>query len=126
MAANPNHFVVLQRLLANERLKTSGYQPLYTLPGNWGMLGHGNLDLKARPIVRNGKNVSTVRTITVTDDQGRAYLLPTVVNGGLVSSQAAIAHWRQTGQHLGVFKNEAQANRYSIALHNQQAQYYGA
>lgn len=104
-----------------------GYQPQYTLPGQWGMLQPGNIDLKNRPIVPNPAEggISTVRTITVTGPGGKAWLLPTAVNGKIVSNQQAIDHWRQTGQHLGVFQNENLANRYSVALHNQQAKLYG-
>lgn len=115
----------LLRLLSLDR-SSPGYQPMYVLPGRWGVVQPGTLDLKARPTVHNlDGSTSTVRSITVTDDQGRAILLPTVVNDQVVSPRQAIAHYKQTGQHLGVFKNEAAADQYATALHNQQAQFYG-
>lgn len=115
------------RMNANERLVTPGYKPLLSLPGHQpGLLQRGNLDINARPVVRNRNgSASTVRTITVTDNLGRAYLLPTVVNDAVVGNRQAIKHWQRTGQHLGVFKNEAAADAYAERLHNQQARFFG-
>jgi hypothetical protein len=91
-----------------------------------GLLKPGNLDLNQRPTVRNPDgSISTVRTISVTDDQGRAYLLPTVIGDKVVSNEEAIAHWKQTGEHLGYFDTEDSANAYAQALHEAQAQQYG-
>ena len=94
-----------------------------------GLLKPGTLDLNARPTVPNPEGgpqgYSTVRSISVTDDQGRAYLLPTVIDGKLVSNEDAIAHWKQTGEHLGYFDTEDSANAYAQALHEAQAQQYG-
>lgn len=101
--------------------------PLYTVPGRHaGLLKPGNIDLRARPTVRNPDgSISTVRSITVTDPRGRAYLIPTVVGGKVVPNQAAVNHWRKTGQHLGFFQNETTADRYAQLLHGQQASMYG-
>jgi hypothetical protein len=91
-----------------------------------GLLKPGTLDLNARPTVQNPDgSISTVRTISVTDDQGRAYLLPTVIGDKVVSNDEAIAHWKQTGEHLGYFDTELNANAYAQALHEAQAQQYG-
>lgn len=93
-----------------------------------GLLKPGNLDLNARPIVANPDagpgGYSTVRSISITDDQGRAWLLPTVIGGKLVSNEDAIAHWRQTGENLGYFDTEDNANAYAQALHEAQAKQY--
>jgi hypothetical protein len=98
---------------------------VFVAPGNHdGMVARGNLDIANRPVVHNGDgSISTVRSITVTQD-GEAYLIPTVVGGKVVSNKQAISHWQQTGEHLGVFKSEDQANAYGQRLHSQQAQAY--
>lgn len=65
-----------------------------------------------------------MRSISVTDEQGRVILLPTVVGNRVVSNNQAIQHWRRTGQNLGVFRNEQLADSYARMLHDQQARYY--
>lgn len=101
--------------------------PMMTLPGKTpGMLKPGNIDIANRPVAHNPDgSISTVRSITVTDDQGHAYLLPTVINGKVVSDEAAVAYWKKTGQNLGYFDSEKDADAYSIRLHDEQAKVYG-
>lgn len=92
-----------------------------------GLIKPGNIDIHARPIVWNADgSYSTVRSITVTDDQGHAILIPTVVGNKVVSNQEAIQHYKQTGQNLGIFASEQAADAYAQSLHNEQAQEYGA
>lgn len=89
-----------------------------------GMVQPGNIDLHNRPIAHNlDGSISTVRSITVTTDQG-AVLIPTVIGGKVVSNKAAVQHWRQTGENLGTFTDERSADAYSVRLHNQQAAEY--
>ena len=88
-----------------------------------GMIEAGNIDLNKRPTVHNPDgSISTVRSITVGD--GPYYLIPTVVGKRVVSNDEAVAHWRKTGQHLGVFRNVATANAYARHLHESQAAEY--
>jgi hypothetical protein len=91
-----------------------------------GLLVPGNIDIHARPVVRNADgSISTVRSLTFTDDQGRAVLIPTVIPGrGVVPNEQAIQHYYQTGQHLGIFEHPDLANTYAQALHEQQAAEY--
>jgi hypothetical protein len=91
-----------------------------------GMVTPGNIDLHKRPIVHNPDgSISTVRSITVTDDNGRGIVLPTVSDDGrILSNPDAIALYRNTGRHLGVFRDEATANTYAQNLHNDQAAEY--
>lgn len=84
----------------------------------------GNIDLTKRPVVRNPDgSISTVRSIGVTFDDG-TYLLPTVIGNRVVSDQEAVAHFRKTGQHLGVFKTPAESNAYAEQLHRDQEKMY--
>lgn len=92
-----------------------------------GMIEPGNIDLTSRPVVHNADgDISTVRSVSVTDDNGQATLIPTVIGNRVVSNSDAIAHYQKTGQHLGVFQNENDANAYAQQLHESQSQEYGA
>jgi hypothetical protein len=89
-----------------------------------GLIKPGNIDLLHRPVVHNPDgSISTVRSITVGTPHGFV-LLPTVVGGRVVSNDAAIDHWRRSGQHLGVFASERAADRYAQQLHQSQARRY--
>ncbi|BBZ94335.1 hypothetical protein BRDID11004_47620 [Bradyrhizobium diazoefficiens] len=86
-----------------------------------GMIRQGNIDLNRRPSVKNADgSVSTVRSITIATPDGKAVLIPTVVGNHVVSNEEAIKHFQQTGENLGIFKDEASADRYAEALHEQQ------
>lgn len=87
-----------------------------------GMLSPGNIDLSNRQQVRNedGK-ISTVRSISFQGVDGSEVLIPTVVNGKIVSDKEAISHYRTTGEHLGKFDSVEAANTYAEQLHQRQA-----
>jgi hypothetical protein len=91
-----------------------------------GLLIPGNINLHTRPVVRNADgSISTVRSMSFTDDDGRAVLIPTVIPGrGIVPPEQAIQYYRQTGQHLGIFEHPDAADAYAQALHEQQAGAY--
>lgn len=87
-----------------------------------GMIEAGNINLSGRPQVKNPDGtISTVRSIGVNID-GQEILIPTVVNGKVVSDKAAIEHYRKTGQHLGKFGDVESATKYAQKLHEQEAQ----
>jgi hypothetical protein len=89
-----------------------------------GLLAPGNIDLTKRPIAHNADgSYSTVRSISV-DQDGRSYLIPTVVGGQVVSNDDAIRHFQQTGENLGQFKTWQDADAYAKQLHDQQAAAY--
>lgn len=82
----------------------------------------GNIDLSNRPRVRNADgSISTVRSISIELD-GLVYLIPTVVGDSVVSNEEAVRHFQATGQYLGIFESESEADAYAEALHAQQEQ----
>lgn len=81
----------------------------------------GNIDLYNRPKVQNADgSVSTVRSMSF-NDGGKEILIPTVIGNQVVSDENAIAHYRLTGQHLGMFNDVPSANAYAEQLHNDYA-----
>lgn len=87
--------------------------------------GLGNIDLTNRPIVKNEDgSISTVRSMSFQDDDGKEVLIPTVVNGKIVSDDEAIQHYYDTGEYLGKFDTIEEANSYAELLHEQQEKLY--
>jgi soluble lytic murein transglycosylase-like protein len=91
-----------------------------------GMIQPGNIDVSNLPAVPNPDGtVSTVRSISIEQD-GETYLIPTVINGKVVSNDEAIASFKKTGKNLGVFADEKSADTYAEQLHNSEARRVGA
>jgi hypothetical protein len=89
-----------------------------------GMIEMGNIDLNARPIVRNPDgSISTVRSMGVNLD-GRETLIPTVGPNGIMSNDDAVDHFYKTGEHLGTFDTPENSDAYARFLHETQAKLY--
>lgn len=86
----------------------------------------GNIDLFAQPKVKNPDgSTSTVDSVGVNID-GKEYLLPTVTPDGRhftgpKAVDQAVAEFKKTGRHLGVFSSVAESNAYAEQLHNDYA-----
>jgi spore germination cell wall hydrolase CwlJ-like protein len=86
-----------------------------------GLTTKGNIDLSNRPRVKNGDgSISTIRSMSFEED-GKEVLIPTVVNGKVVSAKEAIDHYRETGEFLGKFKTPDDATAYGQWLHKEEA-----
>lgn len=109
-----------QNLLDN--LESANYDvSKFNARGDGGLLEAGNIDLSNRPRVKNSDgSISTVRSMSINED-GKEILIPTVVNGRVVSEKEAIDAYHKTGQHLGIFKTEAAATAYAQKLHESEA-----
>lgn len=67
-------------------------------------------------------SISTIRSMSFSDDSGYEILVPTFTPSGkkLTESQA-IDQYYATGRHLGKFRNSGDATTYAEWLHNQEA-----
>jgi N12 class adenine-specific DNA methylase len=123
MAQQPLSIVGFEPLTpaAPAPLSIVGFQPLEPATSPRGPLVPGNIDLFTRPAVKNPDGTSsTVRSMSF-EENGKEILIPTVVGTRVVSDDEAIAHYRRTGQHLGIFATPDDATAYGSQLHDDYA-----
>jgi hypothetical protein len=90
-----------------------------------GVVSSGNIDVSKLPAVRNPDgSYSTVRSMGIEMD-GKFYLIPTVINGRVVSDEEAIKSFEKTGKHLGIFGSQAESDAYAERLHQTEAKRIG-
>ena len=89
-----------------------------------GQYGLGNIDLNNRIVVYNTDGtISTERSFS-TEIDGHEVLLPTIVNGTILSEEAAVQHYISSGEYLGIFDTVSEADAYAERLHERQNWYY--
>lgn len=89
---------------------------------NAGLVEKGNIDTSNLPKVYNPETggYSTVWSMSIGTDKGEV-LIPRVVDGNILTEEDAVKHYKETGQHLGIFKTAQDANKYAEQLHQEQA-----
>jgi hypothetical protein len=88
-----------------------------------GLVTPGNIDLTKRPVVKHEGKIATVRSISIEQD-GQHILIPTVIGDKVVGNNEAIAHFRQTKEHLGIFSSRDHADAYAKELSKSQDEMY--
>lgn len=90
-----------------------------------GLITPGNIDLSKRPTVKNADgSISTVRSMSF-EVGGKEVLVPTVsADGRIMTDDQAVAAYRRTHLHLGIFDTPAHATAYAERLHQAQAEAY--
>lgn len=73
-----------------------------------------------KPLTNPDGSVSTVRTMSFEED-GKEILIPTVVDGVLLSDEEAIDHYHKTGEHFGAYDSVEDANVAAESIHNIQS-----
>lgn len=67
-------------------------------------------------------SIATVKTISFSETEGGPeILIPTIINNKEVSEEEAKQHYRDTGEHYGIYPNSDEANAAAESLHDQQA-----
>jgi hypothetical protein len=77
----------------------------------------GTIDLDNRPVIRNKDGTVSTELSKSFNIDGQEVLIPTVVGGKIVTDQQAIEHYKQTGEHLGIFASPKIADAYANKIH---------
>ena len=106
-------------------------QAYATVDEELGEYGAGNINLHNRPTYKNEDgSISTVDSVLYQIDD-KFVLLPTIArdeNGKAIrleTDEEILAHFRDTGEFLGEFDSQEEANAYATKLHTAQAYRYG-
>lgn len=109
--------------------------PRLACPKVSGLIEQGNIDVNHRPIIWNDDgSPSTIYSATVPIGNGKWALVPTIANGKFLTpngkipqegdrkaasalEDAADEHYKQTGEHLGIFDSQKAADDYANKTH---------
>lgn len=89
----------------------------------YGALEAPTLDLTHRPYMQNDDGyVSTVRSMGITENDGKDYLLPTVNtrDGHIMGDDEAVDEFRRTGEHMGVYASPEASDSAGERIHLEQ------
>lgn len=114
-------------LLKQTSVATAKRKELFSAtPNPKGLVEMGNIDIANRPIHKNKDgSISTVRSMGIGIEDGKVMVIPTVSHDGkIMSPEEAIKLSKETGEHLGIFESQKDADDYAQALHEQQAEMY--
>ncbi len=102
-----------------------GSQSAQQVQNRVGIIEPGNIsNLYNRPVLDNKDGtVSTTRSMSFQDEQGREVLIPTVINGKSYTDKQAINYYYKTGEHLGKFTDPKTPDSYAEMIHNAQMSY---
>ena len=124
---------ILARILTNDpsagkatiRQKFNANRVRNAINRGLGQYGLGNIDLYARPQVKNPDgSISTVRSMSFNDGL-KEVVIPTVSDDGrIMTDNQAIDNYYKTGKYLGKFDTVDEATKYAEQLHNEQDRYY--
>jgi len=99
---------------------------LVFLPSAHGLeYGAGNIDLDSRIVVENADGTFSTELSFSFEMDGEIWLIPSVVNGELLSEDDAFDHFLETGEYLGCFPTVEECDHYAEWLHLRQEAFYG-
>lgn len=101
----------LQSMIDNAKLKASHAMA----PG---IIEVGNVNLIDRPqLPLPDKGYQTAFTMTAGLDGDKTVLLPRVIEGKMHTPQEAMKHFKETGEHMGIFESQQHADAFDKQLH---------
>lgn len=101
--------------------KKSGRKSTADKAERTGIIEDSNISLSRRKPVKTKEGNATVRSMSFSDRKGVEILIPTVVNGRIVSDDKAIEHYYKTGKHLGKYTTPKAANKAAQRIHEAEA-----
>jgi hypothetical protein len=91
----------------------------YPLPVTKGNINLNNWKVKYK---NPDGSISTIFSMSFSDDSGLEILVPTFSSTGKkLTEDESINQYYATGKHLGKFKTADEANRFAVSLHEREA-----
>jgi len=87
--------------------------------------GAGNIDLDSRIVVENEDGTFSTELSFSFEMDGEIWLIPSIVDGELLSEDDAFNSFLKTGEYLGRFPTNEECNQYAEWLHLRQEAHYG-